>query len=106
MTHYIDQCKTDLSSSEKHLHELRKRALLLERLRYVKPKYESDEKSEKTDETEPVHQVRPFSLKQEEKKSENQLVLTSLSDHLCTPPKNPSFISHNPRDSPADNQRK
>ena len=44
MAHYVDQCKTDLSSPGKHLHELRKRTLLLERLRHVQPKYLCDEK--------------------------------------------------------------
>ena len=57
MSHYIDQCKTDLSSPGRHLHELRKRTLLLEQLRTVKP---ADHLQENTKESHELRQIRLF----------------------------------------------
>ena len=99
MAHYVDQCKTDLSSPGKHLHELRKRTLLLERLRHVQPKYLVDEKGENCAETNPVQKCMSISPKRD---PDNEPGRGISFDHLMTPPKNPSLISHNPQDSPAE----
>ena len=100
LSHYIDQCKTDLSSPGKHLHELRKKTLLWENIRNRQPSFES---------IQPLFEKNPKIEQPVERKMKDPPILsnpqTALDIHdteMKTPPRNPTDIDHSPCDSPAE----